>query len=203
MHPRLIPCAVLLALAAPLMVSLGAGQGASRADADRMSKKVSAILQRAVAPPTGAKPLTTRFSEQELNAYLHLEAEAAGLPPGLKQPRVTFLDAGKVDTRALVDLDAVRTSQKRGWLDPLAYITGILEVRTVGTLRGDKGKGVYTFESASVDGVPVPRTVLQELLAFYTRTPETPAGIVLDQPFDLPAGIRQVELRRGVATVIQ
>lgn len=199
MHQRLTLCAVLLALTTTLV----AAQGASRADADRMSKKVDAILQRFAAPPKSAKPLTTNFSERELNAYLHLEGEAAGLPPGLTQPRVTLLDDGKLDTRALVNLDAVRTAQKRGWLDPLAYITGILEVRTLGTLRGANGKGVYTFESASLDGVPIPKTVLQELLAFYTRTPETPAGIVLDQPFDLPVGIRQVDLRRGVATVVQ
>ena len=121
----------------------------------------------------------------------------------MKQAQVTLLDAGKVDTRALVDLDAVRTSETRSWLDPLAYVTGLLEVRTIGTFRGANGKGVFTFESATVGGMPVPRTVMQELVAFYTRSPETPKGILLDQPFDLPARIRAVELRRGAATVIQ
>jgi hypothetical protein len=199
---RLTLCAAILAVMTPL-AALQAVQAPSRADADRMEKKVQAIFERSVAPPQLAKPLKTSFTEQELNAYLQLEPEAVGLPEGLKQARVTLLDGGKVDTRALVDLDAVRTAVKRGWLDPLAYVTGMHEVRTIGTLRGANGKGVYTFESASLNGVPVPRTVLQELLAFYTRSPETPRGFVLDEPFDLPVGIRELELRRGAATVIQ
>ena len=198
MRLRLLISGALLALVAPVV----AGQGPATADAERMGRKVQAILERAVAPATAAKPLRTSFSERELNAYLKANA-AEELPPGVKQAQVTLLDAGKVDTRALVDLDAVRTSETRGWLDPLAYVTGLLEVRTIGTFRGANGKGVFTFESATVGGMPVPRTVMQELVAFYTRSPETPKGILLDQPFDLPARIRAVELRRGAATVIQ
>lgn len=191
-------CGAMLALLAPIV----AGQGPADADAERMGKKVQAILERGLAPAQAATPLKTSFSEQELNAYLKVNA-AVELPPGVTQARITLLDAGKVDTRALVDMDALRTSEKRGWLDPLAYVSGMLEVRTVGTFRGANGKGVFTFESATVDGVPVPRALMQELVAFYTRTPETPKGILLDQPFDLPARIREVELRRGAATVIQ
>ena len=198
MRLRLLISGALLALVAPVV----AGQGPATADAERMGKKVQAILERAVAPATAAKPLRTSFSERELNAYLKANA-AEELPTGVKQAQVTLLDAGKVDTRALVDLDAVRTSETRSWLDPLAYVTGLLEVRTIGTFRGANGKGVFTFESATVGGMPVPRTVMQELVAFYTRSPETPKGILLDQPFDLPARIRAVELRRGAATVIQ
>lgn len=191
-------CGAVLALVTPLV----AGQEAATTDAASMGKKVQAILERGLTPAQAAKPLKTSFSEQELNAYLKANA-AEELPSGVTQARITLLDAGKVDTRALVDMDALRTSEKRGWLDPLAYVTGMLEVRTVGTFRGANGKGVFTFESATVDGVPVPRALMQELVAFYTRTPETPKGILLDQPFDLPARIREVELRRGAATVIQ
>ena len=71
------------------------------------------------------------------------------------------------------------------------------------TFRGTNFKGVYAYESATLGGVPIPKAVLAELVAFYTRTPETPKGIALDTPFELPHRIRDVELRRGVATVIQ
>ena len=188
----------LLILASPV----GARQDAMRADADSMRKKMQAILDRSVAPPGQAKPLTTNITDSELNAYLRLDA-TADLPVGLKQPTVVFLDGGKVDTRALVDLDMIRVAQKRGWLDPLSYVTGTLEVRTVGTFHGANGKGVFAVESATVGGMPVPKTVLQELVAFYTRSPEAPQGIPLDAPFELPHRIRNVELRRGMATVIQ
>lgn len=196
---------ILLAVIATLLILVapaGARQDALRADAERMDRKVQAILARAVAPAPPAKPVTTSFTEGELNAYLRLQAQE-DLPVGIKHTTVAFLEGGRLDTRALVDLDAVRVSEKRGWLDPLAYVTGILEVRTIGMLKGSNGKGVYAFESATVDGVPVPRALLQELFSFYTRSPETPKGIQLDTPFELPARIREVELRRGMATVIQ
>ena len=37
---------------------------------------------------------------------------------------------------------------------------------------------------------------------FFDCSPETPKGIPLDAPFDLPHRIKNVELRRGVAMVI-
>lgn len=188
----------LLILASPV----GAWQDAMRADADRMNKKLQAILGRSVAAPGQTASLTTSITESELNAYLRLDA-AADLPVGLKQPTVVFLDGGKVDTRALVDLDMIRAAEKRGWLDPLAYVTGTLELRTIGTFYGANGKGVFAVESATVAGVPVPKSMLHELVAFYTRSPETPNGIPLDAPFELPHRIRNVELRRGLATVVQ
>jgi hypothetical protein len=190
--------AALLILAAPV----GALQDAARAEAERMSQKVQAILARAEAPASQAKPVTTNFTESELNAYLRLDP-TVGLPVGLRFPTLKFLDGGKVDSKALVDLDMVRVAEKRGWLDPLAYVSGIVEVRTIGTFRGSNGKGVYAFESATLGGVPIPKSVLAELVAFYTRSPETPKGIPLDAPFELPHRIRDIELRRGMATVTQ
>ena len=190
--------AAVLILAAPV----DAQQDPARAHADSMSKKVQAILARAEAPASQAKPVTTTFTEAELNAYLRLDP-TVGLPVGVKYPTLTFYDGGKVDSKALVDLDLIRVSEKRGWFDPLAYVTGIVEVRTIGTFRGSNGKGVYVFESASMGGVPIPKTVLAELVAFYTRSPETPKGIPLDAPFELPHRIRDIELRRGMGTVTQ
>ena len=194
----------LCALAVPSFLAEGlasaVAQDPSRAAAERADRKMQAIMTRAVSAPQKAPALKTTFTEEELNAYMRLQPD---LPTGLTQPTVQFLDGGRVQSRALVDLDIVRTSEKRGWLDPLAYVTGILEVHLIGVFRGANGQGVYTFESARVGGAPVPKSVLQELLAFYTRTPETPKGILLDTPFELPAGIREVELRRGMATVIQ
>lgn len=188
----------LLLVAAPL----GARQDPARVDAQRMSQKVQALLARADAPQAPVKPVSTSFTEAEINAYLRLDP-SAGLPAGLRHPTVTLMDNGRVETKALVDLDLIRTSEKRGWLDPLAYVSGIVEVRNVGVFSGSNGKGVYVHESASLAGVPIPKSVLAELVAFYTRTPETPKGIAIDAPFELPHRIRDIQLRRGVATVTQ
>jgi hypothetical protein len=199
---RILRALALPAALAVLITTAVVAQDVSRADADRMGKKVQAIVMRAVLVPAKAAPLKTTFTDRELNAYLQHHGTEQ-LPIGVKNARVTMLETNKLETRAVVDLDAVRTSQPRGWLDPLGYVTGSLEVVTVGLFSGSGGKGVYRFESGTVGGVPIPRAVMQEVIAYYSRSPELPEGINLDQPFPLPAGIREVQVRRGAATVVQ
>jgi hypothetical protein len=45
--------------------------------------------------------------------------------------------------------------------------------------------------------------VLQELVSFYSRTPENPAGIDMDAPFELPSRIREIRVGTGQATIVQ
>ena len=49
----------------------------------------------------------------------------------------------------------------------------------------------------------IPKAVLQELLSYYSRTPEKPSGINMDDPFELPARIREIRVQQGTALVIQ
>jgi hypothetical protein len=187
---------------AALMSTATLAQDQSRAEAERMGKKLVAIVQRAMFAPAKAAPLRTTFSDRELNAYLsHHGTEQ--LPTGIRNARVQMYDASKVETRAIVDLDAVRKSQVRGWMDPLGYVTGSLELVTIGYFSGNSGKGVYKYESGTLGGVPIPRAVMQEVLAYYSKSEELPEGINLDEPFPLPAGIREVQIRKGAATVVQ
>ena len=51
--------------------------------------------------------------------------------------------------------------------------------------------------------MPVPKAVLQELLGYYSRTPEDPDGINMDDPFELPSRIREIRVGTGTATVVQ
>lgn len=191
-----------LALCASGVAAVSAVQAPSRAEAERMNAKLDAILARSVLVAPEAAPVSTTITDRELNAYfLHYGDEQ--LPTGVTRLTVALEEGGRLETRSIVDLDAVRTSRSRGWLDPLAYVGGRLEVVMAGQFSGRSGRGIYRHESASVGGVPVPRTVLQELLAFYTKSPDMPQGLVLDEPFDLPAAIREVQVRRGTAIVVQ
>lgn len=199
---RICRALTVWSVCAALITTVGIAQDLSRADADRMGKKVQAIVLRSVLAPAKSAPLTTTFTDRELNAYLQHHGTEQ-LPTGIRNARVSMMAANKLETRAVVDLDAVRTSQPRGWLDPLNYITGSLEVVTVGVFSGSGGKGVYRFESGTLGGVPIPRAVMQEVIAYYSRSEELPQGINLDEPFPLPAGIREVQVRRGAATVVQ
>jgi hypothetical protein len=112
-------------------------------------------------------------------------------------------DDDRVRARAIVDLDGVRRARERSMFDPLAYLTGSVEVVATGSIVASGGEGVIRYESATVGGVAVPATVAQELLRFYTRTPERPRGFAFDEPFLLPAGLRAVSTERGAVTVTQ
>ena len=176
----------------------------TRAEADAMQTKIDRVAATADAPPrpASASPLRTTFTEREINSYLALEGPEF-LPPGIATPRVRLGDDNRVEARATVDLDGVRRSRERSVFDPLAYVTGAVEVVAVGTVEGSGGEGLIRYESASVGGVAVPKTVAQELLRFYTTTPERPRGFAFDEPFALPAGVRAVGVARGAATVTQ
>jgi hypothetical protein len=192
----------LPALCAMVTASAALAQDPSRAEADRMGTKLMAIVQRSIFVPAKAEPLRTTFTDRELNAYLaHHGAEQ--LPTGIKNARVQMYDGSKIETRGVVDLDAVRKAQPRGWLDPLGYVTGSLEVVMIGIFTGSGGNGVFRYESGTVGGVPIPRAVMQEVLAYYSKSEDLPKGINLDEPFPLPAGIRDVQVRKGAATVVQ
>jgi len=181
-----------------------AQQEPTRAEADAMQTKIGRVATTAEGPPrpASAAPLRTTFTEREINSYLALEGPEF-LPTGIAMPRVRLGDDNRVQARAIVDLDGVRRSRDRSLFDPLAYITGSVEVVAVGTVEGSGGEGVIRYESATVGGVEVPKTVAQELLRFYTSTPERPRGFAFDEPFALPAGLRAVSVERGAATVTQ
>ncbi|MBI4477934.1 MAG: hypothetical protein HY654_12220, partial [Acidobacteria bacterium] len=90
-----------------------------------------------------------------------------------------------------------------GWLDPWSYVGGRVPVAATGTLRTKNGVGTFVLESAEVSGITVPKALLQQLVSYYSRTSENPGGVDLDAPFDLPARIREIEVHRGQAIVIQ
>ena len=169
-----------------------------------MQTKIDRVAATAEAPPrpASARPLKTTFTEREINAYLALDGPEF-LPPGIAMPRVRLGDDDRVEARATVDLDGVRRSRERSVFDPLAYVTGAVEVVAVGTIEGSGGEGLIRYESATVGGVSVPKTVAQELLRFYTTTPARPRGFAFDEPFALPVGLRAVSVQRGAATVTQ
>jgi hypothetical protein len=194
-----------VALLASCGVVLAAGAqtpAPSRVDADRAAEKLNAVMSRSLLTPVDAPIQRTTFSDREVNAYMAHQGQA-DLPVGVTSAAVVFGDDGRVETRAIVNLDLLRAAQPRGALDPLAYVSGQLEVLVVARFSASRGKGVLSYESGAVKGIPLPRSIVSELVTFYTRTPDLPEGIVLNQPFELPARIREVAVQRGSATVVQ
>lgn len=196
------------ALATALMAvawvgSFSGSQNFSSDDAASMEQKLQAILDRAaLEPPPKNAPLVTPVSEAEVNAYLRLVAGPT-LPVGVVDPTVRIADRGRLGVSANIDLDALRKSKPRGSLDPLAYVSGVVQVNLAGRLETGRGRGTFDLESATLAGVEVPESLVQELVTYLTKTEENPAGVSLGRPFDLPARIQQIRTTTGRATIVQ
>jgi hypothetical protein len=82
-------------------------------------------------------------------------------------------------------------------------LTGTLPVTASGILHTKDGMARFQLESAEVSGIPVPKAFLQDLVAYYTRSRDYPNGISLDQVYELPANIREIQIGQGNAIVVQ
>jgi hypothetical protein len=196
--PTLTVALVIATLGAAL--GLSAQTQLTRQDADLLQRKLLTIALNSTAPATAAR--ATTITERELNSYLRYHA-AGEIPVGVVDPYIWILGEGRVRGRAMVDLDAVRTQKTRGWLDPAGYLTGRLPLEVTGVLRTRDGIGRFELQTAELGGVTIPKTVLQEIVSYYSRTPDQPAGVSIDDPFELPAGIRDIKVAKGQAVVVQ
>jgi hypothetical protein len=175
----------------------------------RTSKKDAALLREKVATITAhgekavKEPRRTILTDNEVNSYLVYDAKEQ-LPAGVVDPWVSAVGPDRVSGRAVVDLDAVRKAKNpSSLLDPMNYLFGRLPVSATGTLKTSNGVGRFELESASVGSVPIPKMLLQEIISHYSRTPENPSGLSLDDPFQLPARIREIQVERGQAIIVQ
>lgn len=189
-----------------LLVSITAA-GVSAADVltrqlgDAFAKKVVVVQDHANA---GAKtPLSTSFTQAETNSYLKFNAVDL-LPTGLTQPEITLLGQNRVSAKAIVDLDIVRKKQSSGgWFDPTSYLTGKLLVTAAGRVVTADGRGRVELERAEVSGVPIPKSFLNQMVNFFTRTADNPNGSTVDDVFELPAKIKRIDSEPGRFTVHQ
>jgi len=189
------------AVAAALGVCVRADTRPNRRDSETLKQKVAVINAHAERPTR--QGLRTTVTEGEVNAYLAYDA-GTQIPAGVVEPSVTILGAGRLSGRAVVDLDAVRKSKNAtSFWDPMSYLTGRLPVTAAGTLKTSNGTGQFLLETAAIGGVPIPKLVLQEIVSYYSRTSSNPAGIGLDDRGALPARIREIQVERGQAIIIQ
>jgi hypothetical protein len=187
-----------------LLVGSGDAQGRiTKADGDRFEGKLGRIVTVGNRPRGRARAAqNTVISDAEVNSYLRFHAQDQ-IPVGVVDPVINAHGNGIVSGRAIVDLDAVRKQKQRGWLDPMGYLTGRMPLTARGRLTTKDGMGRFELETAELSGVTIPKTVLQELLTYYSRTPEDPDGINMDDPFELPAQIREIRVAPGGATIVQ
>jgi len=190
---------LLPALVIPLQAAI-----VSRQSAEEFSQKIALIQRQGeTATPQRAAARRTRLTEDELNSWFMYRAQPV-LPAGVSQPQITIVGDGRLAGQATIDLDAVAKRRASGGaFDPLALIGGKVPISVSGILHTRDGQARFEVQRAEMSGLPVPVTVLQEVLTYYSRSDERPQGVRLDDIFTLPANIRQIEVGQGQAVVVQ
>jgi hypothetical protein len=172
-----------------------AANNLTRQLADAFEQKIVLVQQRAAAPAATLRAST--FTQDETNSYLKFKAGDL-LPAGLTEPVITLIGQGRVSGHAVVDLDLVRRTQgSGGWLDPTSYLTGKLPITAAGRIITADGKGRFELERAEVSGVPLPKAFVAQMVTFFTRTTDNPAGSSIDDTYELPAEIRRIDVEAG------
>ena len=131
----------------------------------------------AIAQPD---PSPTDMTEQEINAYF-----ASGrikLPDGVQSVRFVGMD-GAITAVARVDFDRIRSARKTS--NPLLSVfSGVNDVEVQAHARGSAGKGLVQVDSVALNGVEIPRFILELFVEKYVQPKHPEIG--MDSRFDLP-----------------
>jgi hypothetical protein len=184
-----------------MTVSSMAADQLSKEYGDRLERKIAAINENALNDPLRSK--RTLMSDVEINSYLNFNIKEK-IPSGLTNPEIQIMGNRQLAGRVWVDMDEFKRQRGSGGImDPLSYVSGKVPLTARGLFQSQQGKGRFQLISAEILGVPLPKPIVQELVRFFSRTPQSPNGLEMDAPFNLPAQIREIEINPGEAVVVQ
>jgi len=139
----------------------------------------------------------TEFGEEEINAYF--ASGEVKLPSGVQSVHFAG-EPGVVTGTARVDFDQLRSEHNSS--NPLLSVfTGVHEAIVIAHAHGEGGQAFVQVDSVSLDGVQIPRFLLQLFAEKYLE-PKHP-GIGLDSRFTLPARIATAVVGLHKLTVVQ
>jgi len=142
-------------------------------------------------------PRPTQLSEQEANAYL--ASGKVRLPAGVQSVRLVGTP-GVIRANCRIDFDAVRASSSNS--NPLLRLfSGIHDVVVEAQASGSNYRGRVQVNFVSIDGVEVPRFLLELFVEKYV-TPRYP-GVGLDSTFTLPDRIATASVLTHTLVVLQ
>ena len=186
---------------AVLLVTVVVAAQSGKTLSDQFQQKLQQIVANGEMESKDVR--RTTVTQEETNAYLKVRGPEI-LPVGVTDATVAAVGAGRLSGRAVVDLDVIREKKSTGGLlDPTTYLTGRLPVTAAGILHTRDGSVRFELQSATVGGIPIPKSFLQEIVSHYTRSQDFPNGVNLDQVYELPANIKEIQVGQGNAIVVQ
>lgn len=142
-------------------------------------------------------PAPTEFTQQEINAYF--ASGSVDLPAGV-QSVVLQETPGVIVGTSRVDFDQIKTG-KNSYNPLLSVFSGLHDVVVTAHARGEHGQGLVQVDSVSIDGVEVPRFVLELFVERYLQ-PKYP-NIGIDSRFTLPARVDAATVGQHKVTITQ
>jgi hypothetical protein len=174
----------------------------SAAESREVSKKTADILQTKVdhiqkteASGNPSHPdISIDVSEAELESYV-LYSLREKIPAQVDSIHVQ-LTPGVVGAETQLTFNSNSTGN--AMVD--ALIGGTHNLFVKGKLEGSGGRGKFDLQEVKVDGIPVPKVLIQTLVDKYVK-PKYPDAD-LKEPFDLPWGIRSLDIQTAKAKVV-
>ena len=153
------------------IVATAYGQARSGVSA-AVQQKLQHVEQNGALPQPDQTPTT--FSQQEINGYV--ASSTVKLPKGVQSVRFSS-DPGLITSNARVDFDELKSG--RGSANPLLSVfSGVHDVIVVAHAHGAGHTGYVDVDSVSLDGVDIPRFVLQLFVEKYLQPKYPTSGSI-------------------------
>lgn len=170
----------------------GDAQSMAVASTERKLRRIESVGSSPHPPPT-----RTELSEEEINAYF--AAGKVDLPAGVESVRFES-EPGVVKATTRVDFERIKAGRSL-FNTLLEVFRGVHDVDVVAHAHAAAGVGYVEVDSVSLDGVEIPRFVLQLFVANYIQSKYPNLG--LDSSFRLPDRIDQATVGVHELTVTQ
>ena len=171
----------------------------SRAQAASLQSKIDDLARPpSKSPKAGKAARTVEISEEELNSYLNLSLLPT-LPTAVNDVDVR-LERDGVAAKGVVDIDAIKGRLSLSPWNPLSFLSGDLAVAVSGHYANEKdGVGHVIVDEVRAGGVSLPVSMLELVVASFTKSPSLPQGFDLKAPFRLPEPVKRVRILPGRA----
>lgn len=185
---------LLLAILLAFTNGYTAAQNRSSVSAEA-ERKIEHVQENGSRPQPDQTPAT--FTQQEINDYV--ASGAVKLPKGVQSVRFSS-EPGVITANAHVDFDEVKSG--RGSANPLLSVfSGVHDVVVIAHAHGAGHTGYVDVDSVSLDGVDIPRFVLQLFVQKYLQ-PKYP-DIGLSSRFEMPNKIDTAVVGNNQLTITQ
>src|ERR1051326_188749 len=166
----------------------------SKHAAESLQTKIDKIKRNEASPDPPRAKKEIEVTEAELESYVVFSLRDK-IPVQMDSISVQ-LTPGAVGADTQLTFNSSTTGNQI--LDALVGGTHNLSVR--GRLSDADGLGKFDLDEVRVDGIPVPRVLIESLVEKYVK-PKYPE-VDLKAPFDLPWGIQSIDIGQGKAKII-